>query len=888
MTNAAPNKKPAPPVACGRGGISSFARSYPVTRSFLLACLALVLIVPVSVSAWQAREPRGRRKAAGAAAPKQAKPAQEAPKTKTADDEDAPAERGKLADLKSDQSLPRIQDLQVPSVEQLHKSPVDWLLLKGPNKGNELVVVVKQVFPRPDTLKKLQTALEELRHRPAPTTQAEREKRAAQRNELSKLVVTLPGEGDAQLYEVPTNVIDSIIYHEDLIIRRAGMLIDAEKFRDAFELLFPLARQSPDWKGLKDQTQRLVFLEAQRALKAKDLESALTSLEELHLQNRDYPQLQKLLGDVVDSLIVRSQSSSNFREARHFLGRLAKIEPEHEIVQKWTHALADDTQKLMSAAEAAGRAGRHDEATTLVDRAARIWPIAPGLAELHRKLSERYQCLSVGVLSLASQSRAGSLDHCPVTTLSDFRETRLSQFDLFEVDRIDDTTHYRSRLIEQWEPTDLGRRADFTLKSTRSRWESRTVLTSTALLSSMEALLDPASPLYNERFANSIDSLHLRSPFEFEVRFTHAPPRTELLFRFPVAVPASEPGSPGSKSGGSGPVRILSRRFQRVHGTDNETVYRRVIPEPDGLAAYHVAEITEHRYDSPEHAIQGLMRGEISMLPDLPTWTLPLVRDDPRFFVLNYALPTTHVLQLNPHSAALRSRELRLALAFAIDAPNLLSRIVLRDPTLQNGRIVTAPFATTSYAYNSLVPPREFNAGMAASLRAAASKRLKTLPVLRLVCEPGPTTQLAVAEIVNAWKRVGIQAELVPADSLTAGGKWDIAYRTLRMEEPLVELWPFLTVNSGTRLESLRHLPDWLRLELLELDNAADWKSAVNRLQQLQTHLYAEAECIPLWEVDDALVLRKNIRDFPPAKFVHTYQDVERWMVQSWYPEDEP
>ena len=121
-----------------------------------------------------------------------------------------------------------MQELPVPTVEQLHKSPVDWILLKGPNKDNELVVVVKPVFPRPDTLKKLQTALDELRHRPAPTTQAEREKRAAQRNELSKLVVTLPGEGEGQLYEIPTNVIDSIIYHEDLIIRRAA---DADRRR---------------------------------------------------------------------------------------------------------------------------------------------------------------------------------------------------------------------------------------------------------------------------------------------------------------------------------------------------------------------------------------------------------------------------------------------------------------------------------------------------------------------------------------------------------------------------------------------------------------------------------------------------------------------------------
>jgi hypothetical protein len=79
-----------------------------------------------------------------------------------------------------------------------------------------------------------------------------------------------------------------------------------------------------------------------------------------------------------------------------------------------------------------------------------------------------------------------------------------------------------------------------------------------------------------------------------------------------------------------------------------------------------------------------------------------------------------------------------------------------------------------------------------------------------------------------------------------------------------------------------------MREEILGLDNATDWKSAVNRLQQLQAHLYSEVECIPLWEVDDTLILRKNIRDFPPVKFVHTYQDVERWIVQPWYAEDEP
>jgi tetratricopeptide (TPR) repeat protein len=857
----------------------------------LAAWLVLTVILPTSAGAQQnPREPRSRRKSASPAAPKKSAPGSSAPKSKKADEADKAAdERRQLSELKGDKAPPYLTELSVPTVEQLHNSPGDWLVLKGPIKEKQRALVVKQVFPRPDTLKKLEAALEELRRQPPPTTPAERAKRLAQRNELSNLVVSLPGESEGQLYEIPTNVIDYIIYHEDLIIQRAALLIDGGSFRDAFELLYPLAQQAPGWKGLTEQTQRLVFLEGEKALKSGDLESALTSLEELHVQNRDYPQLQARLGEVVDKLVLRSRDAGNYREARHFLKRLSLLEPRHEIVQKWTRELGDEAHRLIEAADAAGQAGHHDEAVTLIDRAARVWPAAPGLGDMHRKLCARYQRLGVGVLCLPQQSAADGSVASPMPTLADFRERRLSQFDLFEVDRIDDTTHYRSRLIEQWEPTDLGRRAVFALKTTRSRWETRPLMTATPILATMESRLDPASPAYDERFANSVDSLRLRSPFEYEVGFSHAPLRAELLFRFPVMAPggAARAGR-RSENFGSGPGPVLSRRYERARGTENETVYRRVIPEPDGLSEYHVAEIVERRYDSPELAIQGLMRGEISMLPDLPTWNISLVRNDPRFFVLNYAVPTTHVLQFNPHSPSLRSRELRLAMAFAIDTPHILSGIVLRDPTLQNGRLVTAPFATTSYAYNSLVAPRDFSVGMAASLHTAAVKRLKSDPVLRVLCDPGLTARLAAAEILNQWKRVGIHAELVTGDSLSVGSKWDVAYRTLRMEEPLVELWPFLTVDAGTRLESIRHLPDWMREELLGLDNAADWKSAVGRLQQLQSHLYAEVECIPLWETDDALVLRKNIRDFPAVKFVQTYQDVERWVVQPWYSEDEP
>ncbi len=155
----------------------------------------------------------------------------------------------------------------------------------------------------------------------------------------------------------------------------------------------------------------------------------------------------------------------------------------------------------------------------------------------------------------------------PYSTLSDQRATRLSQFDLFEVDRVDDATHYRSRLLEQWEPTDLGRRAFFTLRRARARWESRPNLTAVSVMSTLRAFIDPASPAYDERFASYVDGVQLRSPLELEIRFSHAPPRLEPLFRFPIYAPggsAAGDGASNGSAGHSGLGPVLTRRFEAL------------------------------------------------------------------------------------------------------------------------------------------------------------------------------------------------------------------------------------------------------------------------------------------------------------------------------------
>jgi hypothetical protein len=100
-------------------------------------------------------------------------------------------------------------------------------------------------------------------------------------------------------------------------------------------------------------------------------------------------------------------------------------------------------------------------------------------------------------------------------------------------------------------------------------------------------------------------------------------------------------------------------------------------------------------------------------------------------------------------------------------------------------------------------------------------------------------------------------------------------------------LWPFLTLESQARVESLLHLPDWLRQTLLELDAASETKTVVAILKQLHRDLYAQVHLVPLWEIDQFIVLRKNIGNFP-VRPVAAYQNVEQWVVQPWFPSDPP
>lgn len=801
------------------------------------------------------------------------------------------------------ESLPKLDEMKLPTAaELLNDPPVDWIILK-----TDEVLVCKPVYPRPDTLAKMQARIEESFKWPRPANREEIAKQAEKRNALYYIEVFLPG--DAEPYKLHMKHVAEIRHYEDLMLRRVDTLLDessggdGDKLSTAFELVFRLARREPDWPGLTERRDHLLFVQAQSELEKGRAETALVFVEELRDRKPGYSGLQELAGKIADRLISDAVAKDDFREARHFLNRLEKFAADHPVAQKWRDNLSDRAKRLIAQAAEASQNGAHDTAAALVDQAARVWPAATGLREAHRRLTERFQRLKVGVLRLPGEPSAYFLP-----TAAERRQRFLTQATLFEIDRIDETPHYRTRFFEQWEPTDLGRRTEFTLRQSRSYWESLPVVTASPVIAALTARLDPSNPLYDERFDSFIESLTVHSPFQFEVRFTRIPLRTETLFDFPLQgrlAPLPSESSPrkqgnpllarratdeGANNDGTADA-LLSQRFQIQEQTADRVVYRRTHPEPEGVGQYHVAEVVEHKYASYDRAIQGLLRGKVSFLPHLPIPDVERLRGDDRFFVQQSAVPVTHVLQFNPESKPLQNRELRRALAYAIDRPRILKIVILGGSDSPHARLVSAPFPSNSYAYGSLINLRDHDVLLAVSLAFGARKQLGgTVPTLNMIAPPEPVAQAAARDIIRQWERIGVHVELV-SDTEAAGNSppsdWDILYRTVQMAEPLTELWPFLTFDPQVRVESLRHLPDWLAQELIDLENAADWSSATRILHQLHRHLQAEAQVIPLWEVDDLLVIRKNISGFP-SRPVHPYQGLERWTVQSWYPTDEP
>ena len=817
--------------------------------------------------------------------------------------------------------LPKYAEMELPSAEEFLKSkPFDWIVLKTLD-----VLVVEPVGPRPETLTKLNNEYERyLKGRSGRTEGTER--LSERRRQFLRIPLTLidPGAEQDSDYTLETKMIQKIDYFEDLVLRRTNLLIDESRLPLAYDLLLFVDRRHKEnnlrqkeaaealkaeeaaaaadaeefkytvpaplplkldktWPKFDETHHRLLLVDAELRSARGDHESALRLLEDLWDRNRTFTGLSELLGTVVDRMISSLVEQSDFRQARFFWGRLIAKEPQHSIALKWKSDLSNRTTALIAEARAASLQGNAALGASLADQAARIWPDTPGLRDAHRELNDRHQIVRLGVMRLPGEATGYPFDSDVDASVHSLTDQRL-----FEPVRVDERgVRYRSTMLESWEPMDLGRRVEFTLRLKRADWEARPLITAADIFGELSARMNPARPEYDERLSGVVEQISVQSPSEFAIHFRQLPLRLEALLQLTIPL-----GDQSRTLNQDIPVEATDSagrlRFYQHSRDDKHVTYRRVRAQPTTTKSRHIDDVSLIRYESWDRALQGLLRGEIVGIPHVEFQDLNGLQGDNRFFVVPYVLPKSHLILFNPESAALRDSSLRRALTLAIARDELISQSTGSSEKGGLVRPLATPFPSVSYGHNRVLREPPFDPHRSATLAMTAKKQSGgELPVLHMVCPPDFAIRNAVKTMIENWRRVGITVQLRDEAVDAADRTWDLAYRTTRFVEPLMEIWPLLTLKDGADVEGLRPLPDRVRRQLLDLERSNDWTSATKRLHRIETELLVETRFIPLWEVEEFFVARRNLVGLPP-KLMNAFHDAERWTLQSWYPQEAP
>ncbi|MEY3176435.1 MAG: hypothetical protein RLZZ436_4349, partial [Planctomycetota bacterium] len=827
--------------------------------------------------------------------------------------------------------LPKLSELPIPEAEALLRADADdkefdWVVIKAANETDRRVAVVNPLFPRPDTLAKQEAEYKKL-EASRPQNAKERETRAARLKSLKKLIFTLPG--DLTEYAIPVEQVDQIMYFEDLMLLRVDKLLEINDFRTAYELLLRVETEIPNWDKSTPRFERLLMVEAAQRAQAGEIYAALALLDEVFQRNNSNPELPDRMGAIVGPMIDAALAAEDFRKTRYLIGRVQKLFPQHPLVQATSNRMLQTSTALLEQAATEFAARHFSAAAELARRAELVWPTEGNSRAAYTQYFARHQILRMGINEFAGQG----IHPAPLESRERLRE--LVEASLFEPSSADELTYFRSGFFEIWDPADLGREVLFTLRETRPAWQSQPLFTAASIADAIGHRIDPQSPLYDTRLASFVSEVAVRSPSQLRIRFSRVPLSIESLLRFPVTstarntsntaenttTPAADnsttPDSEAPAQASTAQPVVVSTRFVQTASNDQESRWVRAIPEPDGFDAgkYHIAEIQERRFADRSNMIQAFIRGDIDCIPHLLPWEIESFKASSHQ-VVPYALPMTHVIVFNPLSDRITNAQLRRALSFAVNRDGILRSTVLRDPEARHGRPTSAAWNLSSYATEPRQKPPAFNLRLAYALRFAAESQLKIaeltklteaaraqaakdkinfdsevfrkntkvdyikLPRLRFVVEPDTVSTAAAERIVTYWQKIGFEIDVIKGDregQPLPDTEWDLCYRQLRMEEPLLELWPVLTNDPTLDMKRLQLFPDWMRQELVGLDYAASFVDAQEKLFRIHNHIAAQAFLIPLWEVDDYAVFRKNVSGLPP-KLMSTYHNVERWI----------
>ncbi len=696
-------------------------------------------------------------------------------------------------------------------------------------------------------------------------------------------------EGNQRDFRVKRSNIKSVLYFEDMLLAEGERYVASRNFPKAFEYYLAVQNRNPNWQGLREHVDRLLFEEGTWALAGNERDRGLRLLRELFDRNPDYVGVRSRLAETYGSRAQEAIERSQYAFGRKVLAELKEIDPDSLVAVSLTNRFIERAKSELARAESSEGAERLDRLTEAV----RIWPDLQEAIAPYEQAFRNLPTLRVGVIDLPrpvapwinspASARVAPLVYLPIL-IDESEEAQIGR--------------RTGQLAANLEPGDLGRRIDLTIKR-EIPWSdgSRNV----SAIDVVRALSDRAqtrSPSYQARWADLLDRIETIDVDRISIRLRRTPLDPVSWLMVPVGpAHAAWDGMVATSEGrlpiGDGPFVFQSQTQTELHlnaASRNPTASSSArVPAPK------IARLREVRLPDTSSMMTALEQGEVDMLAHVPVDRVPGLSRDPGLVLGRYRLPTLHQLAIDGRTPVLRNRNFRRALSYAINRKTILEESVLKRAIDDTNRPSDGLFAVGSYADDADVPPLAFEL-LRAKMLVTGVRREMGLPRIDLTLEypAHPEAQAAVPRIAEALRELGLTINLVQRaeseleESLRSGRRFDLAYRINRCDEPLREAGVLVCPGYDAPPESggLGALAsELIRQRLLQLEQATDWTAARQLVRQIDRESRDELPVIPLWQLEDHFVHRPHLKGPPPIAD-QTYQNIEAWEIEPWFAKD--
>lgn len=327
---------------------------------------------------------------------------------------------------------------------------------------------------------------------------------------------------------------------------------------------------------------------------------------------------------------------------------------------------------------------------------------------------------------------------------------------------------------------------------------------------------------------------------------------------------------------GTGPYRLGDRGPDKLQFVANPHYrYRRQLQLPK------IKEIAFHRRSAID-ARNGVLAGDVHLAYGVRVRHLVELRESGAR-VVALRTPSVWVLAPNYRRATLRSRDLRLAIAYAVQREAILDRQFRLAGNRDDHTAVSGPYPKDSWAYNRDVrrfcrreaAEKAAERDLAGACARRAKAELKTWPVtLRLAFPRGnPETESACMQIKTQVERAteGITLELQAVqagafyDKIVRLGDFDLAYWRIDFPSPAFWLEPLLDQDPKAQRPGgpnfMGYTPDATLTDLFrKITGHKHFPHVQGWTHQIHEHVSRHAIVIPLWQLDTYLALSPRLK----------------------------